>query len=237
MKYYKTFILFFFIFFIILSCSNVPTSSNNSNIKLEDRAGRYSLNLNFTEDITLDFVVFKEGYINFIGKKNNIANNIGSYYLGDPKSTNNTFSFDIKETINGVAPDTYFVDFFWGKLRYSQNKEVYFKKVNDSTSIKMNERIGIYYNKDKSANITITDKQILWSYFPDAYIDITNPYSEETSFSATKKFTNSNGEEHSFTIDIVFNYNSIKLKFTITDPSYAQYNKEEEYRIVWENNI
>ncbi|WP_297300457.1 hypothetical protein [uncultured Brachyspira sp.] len=237
MKYIKTFIPFFFIFFVILSCSNVPTSSSNGNLKLKNRAGRYSLDVNFTEDITLDFVVFDSGYINFIGKKNNIANNIGSYYLGDPESTNKTFSFDIKETINGVAPDTYFIDFFGGKLRYSQNKEVNFKKLTDSTNIKMNERIGIYYSKDKSANITITDKQILWSYFPDAYIDIANPYSEETSFSRTQTFTNSNGVEHSFTVSIVFNYNSIKLKFTITDPDYSQYNKEEEYRIVWENNI
>ena len=100
-----------FIFLSCLSCSNLPTDIKSKQ-KLKDRAGRYSLNVNFVEDIKLDFVVFDTGNINFIGSRNNIANNLGTYFLGDPESTNKTFSFDIKETINGVEPNTYFIDFF-----------------------------------------------------------------------------------------------------------------------------
>ena len=53
-------------------------------------------------------------------------------------------------------------------------------------------------------------------------------------FTKTVPFTNANNENHSFTITFTFTDNSIKLKFTITDPAYTQYNKEEEYRIIWE---
>ena len=95
MKYIKHSIIFFivFIFFLsCLSCSNLPTDIRDTQ-KLKDRAGRYSLNVNFEEDIKLDFIVFDTGNINFIGSKNNIANNLGTYFLGDPESTNKTFSY------------------------------------------------------------------------------------------------------------------------------------------------
>ena len=236
MKYIKHSIIFFivFIFFLsCLSCSNLPTDIKSKQ-KLKDRAGRYSLNVNFEEDIKLDFIVFDTGNINFIGSRNNIANNLGTYFLGDPESTNKTFSFDIKETINGVEPNTYFIDFFYSTLRYSGN-EVNNKKKSDSTNIKISERIGVYYSKDKLYNITVSSERISWSYFPDAYIDITNQYTEDTVFTKTESFTNESGTVYNFTLKFVFTDNALKLTFNITDPSYSQYNKQdEEYRISWE---
>ncbi|WP_300365684.1 hypothetical protein [Brachyspira sp.] len=231
MKYTKNFLLFF-ILFLLLSCINIPTGSRNA-LQLKERAGRYSLNVNFTKDIKLDFVLFETGNITFIGKKGNTANNLGTYFLGNPQSTNKNFSFDIKETINGISPDTYFIDFLYSKLRYS-NKEVNFNPKTDSTNIKFNERLGIYYNKNKDSKITVYNNKIEWSYFADAYIDIENPYTKEIIFTKTVNFQNTNSENHSFTITFTFTDTSVKLKFNITDPAYSQYNKEEEYRIIWE---
>lgn len=236
MKYIKNSIIFFIVFIFlscIISCSNLPTDIKSIQ-KLKDRSGRYSLNVNFEEDIKLDFIVFDTGNINFIGSRNNIANNLGTYFLGNPESTNKTFSFDIKETINGVEPNTYFIDFLYSTFRYSGN-EVYFQKKSDSTNIKISERIGVYYNSDKSYNITITSDRISCSYFPDAYIDITNPYTEDRVFTKSESFTNENGEVYSFTLTFAFTDNALKLTFNITDPSYTQYNKQdEEYRISWQ---
>ena len=201
---------------------------------LKDREGRYSVKGNFDKDIKLDFIVFSTGNINFIGKKGNIANNLGTYFLGNPQSTNKTFSFDIKETINGVSPNTYFIDFFVNKLKYSNN-EVSFEKISDSTNIKISERIGVYYNKDKSHSITISSDKILWSYFSDANINIDDMNSEEAVFSEIKNYENEKGEQHTVSLTLVFTDNCCKLTFNITDPQYSQYNKnEEEYRISWE---
>ncbi len=231
MKYAKI-IISIFIIFLFISCSDLPTGKGYT-FKLKERAGRYSVIVNFTEDIKLDFIIYETGNIAFIGKKNTTANHLGTYFLGDPLSTNRTFSFDIKETINGIAPNTYFIDFLYNKLRYS-NKEVNFQKKSDSTNIKFNERLGIYYNQNKQKRVIITANKIEWSYFADAYIDIANPYTEETVFTKTVNFQNASSENHSFTITFTFTDNSIKLKFNITDPAYSQYNTEEEYRIVWE---
>lgn len=232
MKYTKNFILTFAVLAALLSCNNIPTSAIYT-LKLKDRAGRYSVKGNFNKDITLDFIIFETGKINFIGSKSDIANNLGTYVLGSPESTNKTFSFDIKETINGVEPNTYFIDFLYSKLRYSNN-EITFEKTSDSTNIKFNERVGIYYNQNKNNKITVSKNKIEWSYFTDAYIDIADSYSEEMVFTKTVDFQNANNENHSFTITYTFTDNSIKLRFTITDPAYSKYNIEEEYRIVWE---
>ena len=113
MKYTKKIILILITLLVLLSCSDMPTGTRNR-LKLKDRTGRYSVKGNFNKDITLDFIVFESGNINFIGSKADTANNLGTYVLGSPESTNKTFSFDIKETINGVAPNTYFIDFFYG---------------------------------------------------------------------------------------------------------------------------
>ncbi|MEI0447532.1 hypothetical protein R4J03_10790 [Brachyspira intermedia] len=232
MKYTKNFILIFTVLLVLLSCSDIPTSSIGT-IKLKNRAGRYSIKGNFNKDIKLDFIIFETGNINFIGSKADTANNLGTYILGNPESTNKTFSFDIKETINGVEPNTYFIDFQYGRFRYS-DKEVYFERSSYSTNVKFKERIGVYYNQSKQKRVIITANKIEWSYFTDAYIDIENTYTEEMVFTKTVDFTNTAGENHSFTITFTFTDNSIKLKFNITDPAYSQYNTEEEYRIVWE---
>ncbi|CRF35539.1 hypothetical protein BRSU_2722 [Brachyspira suanatina] len=232
MKYTKNLILASIILLVSLSCSNMPTGIKD-NLKLKNRAGRYSLKGNFNKDIKLDFIIFETGNINFIGSKGDTANNLGTYFLGDTESTNKTFSFDIKETINGIAPNSYFIDFLYGKFRYSNN-EIYFQKTSDSTNIKFYERVGIYYSQNKNNKITISKNKIEWSYFTDAYIDISDSYTEDRVFTKTVDFTNTTGENHSFTITFTFTDNSIKLKFTITDPAYSKYNTEEEYRIVWE---
>ena len=232
MKYTKKIILILITLLVLLSCSDMPTGTRNR-LKLKDRTGRYSVKGNFNKDITLDFIVFESGNINFIGSKADTANNLGTYILGSPESTNKTFSFDIKETINGVAPNTYFIDFFYSTLKYSNN-EIPFEKTSDSTNTKFYERVGIYYSQNKNNKITVSKNKIEWSYFTDAYIDIADSYTEEMVFTKTVPFTNANNENHSFTITFTFTDNSIKLKFTITDPAYTQYNKEEEYRIIWE---
>ena len=232
MKYTKKIILILITLLVLLSCSDMPTGIRNR-LKLKDRTGRYSVKGNFNKDITLDFIVFESGNINFIGSKADTANNLGTYVLGSPESTNKTFSFDIKETINGVAPNTYFIDFFYSTLKYSNN-EIPFEKTSDSTNTKFYERVGIYYSQNKNNKITVSKNKIEWSYFTDAYIDIADSYTEEMVFTKTVPFTNANNENHSFTITFTFTDNSIKLKFTITDPAYTQYNKEEEYRIIWE---
>ncbi|OEJ15876.1 hypothetical protein BFL38_10475 [Brachyspira hampsonii] len=233
MKYTKKFILIFAISLVLLSCSNMPTGTREA-LKLKERAGRYLVNGNFDKDIELNFIIFETGNINFIGSKADKANNLGTYVLGNPESTNKTFSFDIKETINGVAPNTYFIDFLYSQIEYSTNK-VLFRKSSDSTNIKVGERIGVYYNQNKDHKITVSENKIEWSYFTDAYIDISDIYSEENTFTKTQIFTNENNEEHSFSLNIVFTDNACKLTFNITDPNYSQYNKsEEEYRISWE---
>ena len=232
MKYTKKIILILITLLVLLSCSDMPTGIRNR-IKLKDRTGRYSVKGNFNKDITLDFIVFESGNINFIGSKADTANNLGTYVLGSPESTNKTFSFDIKETINGVAPNTYFIDFFYSTLKYSNN-EIPFEKTSDSINTKFYERVGIYYSQNKNNKITVSKNKIEWSYFTDAYIDIADSYTEDMVFTKTVPFTNTAGENHSFTITFTFTDNSIKLKFTITDPAYTQYNKEEEYRIIWE---
>ena len=232
MKYTKNSILIFAVLLVLLSCSNMPTSSMGT-LKLKNRTGRYSVKGNFNKDITLDFIIFETGNINFIGSKADTANNLGTYILGSPESTNKTFSFDIKETINGAAPNTYFIDFFYSTLKYSNN-EIPFEKISDSINTKFYERVGIYYSQNKNNKITVSKNKIEWSYFTDAYIDIADSYTEEMVFTKTVPFTNANNENHSFTITFTFTDNSIKLKFTITDPAYTQYNKEEEYRIIWE---
>ncbi|MBW5410373.1 hypothetical protein E6A50_08330, partial [Brachyspira hampsonii] len=112
MKYTKKFILIFAISLVLLSCSNMLTGTRET-LRLKDRAGRYSVKGNFDKDIKLNFIIFETGNINFIGSKADKANNLGTYVLGNPESTNKTFSFDIKETINGVAPNTYFIDFLY----------------------------------------------------------------------------------------------------------------------------
>lgn len=233
MKYTKKIILAFLILLILLSCSNVSATGPMANLKLKDRYGRYSVKGNFDKDVKLDFIVFQTGNINFIGSKGDTANNLGTYVLGNIESTNKTFSFDIKETINGVAPNTYHIDFLYNKLKYSNN-EILFEKISDSTNVKFNERVGVYYNQNKNNRITISKNKIEWSYFADAYIDIENPYTEDMLFTKTVPFTNANNENHSFTVTFTFTDNSIKIKFSITDPAYSQYNMEEEYRIVWE---
>ena len=232
MKYTKNFILIFTVLLVLLSCSNIPTGTRD-NLKLKNRAGRYSIKGNFNKDIKLDFIIFETGNINFIGSKADTANNLGTYVLGNPESTNKTFSFDIKETINGVAPNTYYIDFLYSTLKYSNN-EIYFQKTSDSTNIKFYERVGIYYSQNNNNKITISKNKIEWSYFTDAYIDISDSYTEDRVFIKTVDFQNANNENHSFTITFTFTDNSIKLKFTITDPAYSKYNTEEEYRIVWE---
>ncbi|PTY39201.1 hypothetical protein [Brachyspira hampsonii] len=232
MKYTKKFILISAISIVLLSCSNMPTGTREA-LKLKERAGRYSVKGNFDKDIELNFIIFETGNINFIGSKADKANNLGTYVLGNPESTNKTFSFDIKETINGVAPNTYFIDFLYAKLKYSGN-EIPFEKISDSTNIKFKERIGVYYSQNKNNKITVSENKIEWSYFTDAYMDITNPYSEETEFIKIVDFINDQNENHIFMADFTFTDNSIKLQFTITDPAYSQYNIEEEYRISWE---
>ncbi|EKV58183.1 hypothetical protein A966_01511 [Brachyspira hampsonii 30446] len=232
MKYTKKFILISAISMVLLSCSNMPTGTNET-LKLKDRAGRYIVNGNFDKDIELNFIIFETGNINFIASKADKANNLGTYVLGNPESTNKTFSFDIKETINGVAPNTYFIDFLYAKLKYSGN-EIPFEKISDSTNIKFKERIGVYYNQNKNNKITVSENKIEWSYFTDAYMDITNQYSEETEFIKIVDFINDQNENHIFMAAFTFTDNSIKFQFTITDPAYSQYNIEEEYRISWE---
>ncbi|MBW5380449.1 hypothetical protein, partial [Brachyspira hampsonii] len=199
MKYTKKFILIFAISLVLLSCSNMLTGTRET-LRLKDRAGRYSVKGNFDKDIKLNFIIFETGNINFIGSKADKANNLGTYVLGNPESTNKTFSFDIKETINGVAPNTYFIDFLYAKLKYSGN-EVPFEKTSDSTNIKVGERIGVYYNQNKDHKITVSENKIEWSYFTDAYIDITNPYSEETEFI---KIVNDENENNIFIAAFTF---------------------------------
>ena len=80
---------------------------------------------------------------------------------------------------------------FWSiRLWLKQNftASISFEKISDSTNIKISERIGVYYNKDKSHSITISSDKILWSYFSDANINIDDMNSEEAVFSEIKNY-------------------------------------------------
>ena len=169
--------------FVTSSANNNNNNNNNHYTHLEDRKGRYSVILD--NQSTMDIVLFDTGYIQIIMKTTAGNANSGSYYLGNPGSTDSQYDFTIN--VNNMTV-TYTMDFQNNTL-ITSGVSIPMTKISSSSDIQLDERVGMYLNWKNQKQYVIVSKNSIGLSIGVNYTKMDNLSSSSVETNFSKKIS------------------------------------------------